>query len=77
MTFEEIKKSNKDFLIPADVAEILGCSAYSINQQAAKNIKDLGFNASKIGSRVKIPRIAFINFMEGKTETKLNKQQKK
>ena len=67
MTLEEIKRSNKDFLIPSDVAEILGCDKYSINVQVSEDIKNgvnsLGFPVIKIGTRIKIPRRSFLKFM--------------
>lgn len=69
MTLDEIRASDKEMLTPADIAAVLGCEPYAINVQAAQDIKDgvnsLGFAFCKIGNRVKIPRRAFINFMEG------------
>lgn len=68
MTFEEIKASEKEMLTPADVADVLGCDKYTINRQAAEDIEtgknNLRFNYSRIGTRIKIPRRAFIAFME-------------
>ena len=64
MTMDEIKQSKKDFLTPKDVATVLGVMPYSINLQAKKDINSLGFNVCMIGSVVKIPRKAFIDFME-------------
>ena len=63
MTVMEIKNSTKDFLKPEDVAEVLGCHPYSINLQAKDDITKLGFPASLIGTRVRIPRLAFLNWM--------------
>lgn len=73
MTYEEIKSSTKDFLVPADIARVLGCSAYNINLQVKEDkqngINSFPFPTILIRSRVKIPRIAFIRCMEGE-ETK-------
>lgn len=70
MTFAEIRESTAEMLTPSDIAEVLGCDKYSINLQVSEDIKNgvnsLGFPVIKIGNRVKIPRRAFINFMEGK-----------
>ena len=66
MTIEEIKNMHKDILTPGDIAPILGCDPNVIRHQAKEDIKQLGFPASKIGSRIKIPRQAFINWFEGK-----------
>lgn len=65
MTIEEIKNSTKDVLTPGDIAQVLGCDPNLIRHQAAKDIKQLGFPASKLGSRIKIPRLAFIAWFEG------------
>lgn len=65
MTFAEIQKSEKDFLTPEDVKEVLGCMPYSINQQAKEDPSKLGFPVCMIGTRVKIPRLAFIHWMRG------------
>lgn len=69
MTFEEIKKSDKEMLIPADICDILGCDKYNINVQV-KEDKQNGTNSFPfptilLGTRVKIPRRAFIKAMEG------------
>lgn len=66
MTIEEIKKSTKEILTPDDIAPILKCDPNVIRHQANKDIRQLGFPASKVGSRVKIPRQAFIRWFEGK-----------
>lgn len=69
MTLEEIRQSEKTMLTPADIAAILGCEPYAINIQVKEDIANgtnsLGFAVVKIGNRVKIPREAFIKFMEG------------
>ena len=65
MTIEDIKNMDKEILTPGDVAPVLGCDPNVIRYQASKDIKQLGFPAAKIGSRVKIPRQAFINWFEG------------
>jgi hypothetical protein len=69
MTLEEIKKSDKEMLIPADICDILGCDKYNINVQV-KEDKQNGTNSFPfptilLRSRVKIPRRAFIKAMEG------------
>lgn len=65
MKLSEIEKLDKDMLVPEDIADILGCHPYSINVQAKKDQSKLGFPVSVVGTRVKIPRLAFINFMKG------------
>jgi len=67
MTMQEIKNSTKDCLIPSDIAEVLGCDKYSINVQVKEDKKNgtnsFPFPTILIGTRVKIPRLAFIKAM--------------
>lgn len=69
MTMQEIRSSDKDYLIPSDIAEVLGCDKYSINLQVKQDkmqgINSFPFPTILIGSRVKIPRKAFIRAMDG------------
>ena len=64
MTLQEIKASDKAFLTPDDVGSLIGVNPFSINQQAKKDIKQLGFPASLIGTRVKIPREGFLYWLQ-------------
>mgnify|MGYP003294486060 CR=1 FL=1 len=63
MTLTELKESSEPMLNVTDIAEILGCDPQSIRCQAKSNPATLGFPITVIGSRVKIPRIPFLNFM--------------
>lgn len=54
-----------EYLIPEQIAPILGCAQYSINVQARDDPYSFGFPVIKIGTRVRIPRIAFLRFMRG------------
>lgn len=65
-TLDELKKIDSEFLVPTQIAGILGCDPYKINLQAHSDKSKLGFPVIIIGSRVKIPKIPFINFMTGK-----------
>ena len=65
MTIEEIKASQRAYLIPADIAPVLGCDPQTIRDMAAQRPEQLGFPVLRIGSRTKIPRIPFLKFMLG------------
>ena len=65
MTLTEIKASDKPMLTPADVAPVLGCAPYTINVWAKQRPEGLGFPVCVMGTRVRIPRMAFIKWMEG------------
>ena len=68
MTIEDIKNIPKEVLTPCDVAPLLGCDPNVIRYQAKQDIKQLGFPAAKIGSRIKIPKEAFIKWFIGETK---------
>lgn len=66
MTLEEIKCSDKLFLTAVDIAPVLGACPDTIRDQAHENPEYLGFPVSVMGKMVRIPRIPFIYFVEGK-----------
>lgn len=66
MTIDEIRASTKDMLTPSDVAPILKCNPYSLNIAARADIKALGFPASLIGTRLRIPRVGFLRWLDGR-----------
>lgn len=65
MTLNEIRNCQKDILTPADIAPVLGADAQDIRVQARTAPERLGFNVAVVGTRVKVPRLAFIRWMEG------------
>lgn len=60
-TLDEVRRSNKPFLIPDDIAPILGCHPQAIREEARD--RGLPFPFILIGNRTKIPRLPFIEFM--------------
>ena len=64
-TIEEVEALDTEFLTCMQVAQILGASQQKIHMQAIECPEKLGFPVIVIGSRVKIPRRAFIQFMKG------------
>ena len=64
MTITEMQASEKEFLTPEEVAGGIGCLAYSITSQAKDNPARLGFAVNVIGTRVRIPRRAFLHWMQ-------------
>lgn len=65
MTLDEIRSLDREYLIPREIAPILGCDPQDVRVAAKQCPERLGFNVSVVGSRVKIPRRAFINWMDG------------
>lgn len=65
MTLDEIRNSTKEVLTPAEVAEVLRCDPQDVRVAAKEKPGLLGFNVTVVGTRVKIPRLAFIAHMTG------------
>lgn len=65
MTLNEIKQSDKVMLTPDEVSDVLGCNGYAINLQCKEDPRKLGFPVCVLGTRVKIPRVAFVKWLEG------------
>ena len=68
MTLAEIKKLDKDIITPDIAADVLECDPQYIRVAAHQRPELLGFPVTLIGRRVKIPRLAFIRYMEGTLE---------
>lgn len=62
---EDILHCDRVLLTPAQVAPVLGCAPYAINIQAREDASKLGFPVIMIGTRVKIPRLSFLQFIGG------------
>lgn len=67
MTLEEIKDSPKIFLIPADIAPLIGSDPHTIRCTARQRPELLGFEFMFSGNRMKIPRIPFLRFLGEET----------
>lgn len=65
MTRTEIEQSSLEFLTPEQASEVLGCKPYAINVQAQADPSKLGFPVCVMGSRVRIPRRAFLRWLDG------------
>ena len=65
MTLAEIKQPGKAMLTPADIAPVLGCDPNSIRLAARTCPELLGFPVIVTGTRVKIPKRAFLRYMRG------------
>lgn len=72
MMLEQIKAMDKPFLTPSEAAAVLGCGANALRSAAKHQVetgnKYLGFPFVRIGTRTLIPRIPFIQFVEGSAE---------
>ena len=72
MNIDDIKKMESACITPAIAAKIIGCAPQYIRLVARKSPELLGFPVICIGSRVKIPRVPFIEYFYGnKTQAEL------
>jgi len=69
MTLDEIRQSERTVLVAADIADVLGSDPNTIRRQAHDDPAMLGFPVIVMGCRVKIPRAAFLRYMDGEGES--------
>lgn len=62
-TLQDIEAVDREFLLISEIAPILGANPQTIRCQAQQRPEMLGFPVIVIGSRVKIPKRPFIQFM--------------
>jgi len=65
MTLQDLKDMTKAVITPAEAAQVIGCDPQYIRVAAEKSPHLLKFPTFRIGRNTKIPRIAFIRYMEG------------
>lgn len=63
MTLQEIQSSDKPFLTPGDICEVLGSNPQTIRVTARQRPDLIGYEFTFIGNRMKIPKIPFLRFM--------------
>ena len=69
ITLEDIKTMTKTMITPGEAAQIIGCSPQLIRIAAREKPELLGFPVIAVGTRTKIPRLPFLQFVEGKAST--------
>lgn len=63
MTLAEIKASDKMWLTPDEIAPVIGAHAQSIRAAARQKPELLGFPVTVVGTRTRIPRKPFLQFL--------------
>lgn len=63
MTLEEIKRSDKPFLTPGDIAPVLRSDPQTIRVTARVAPERVGYPFTFSGNRMKIPRLGFLKFL--------------
>lgn len=64
MTIDPTHTPATPYLTAAEVAAILHCDPQLLRRQARQDAHSLGFPVLVIGRRVRIPRAAFIRYIE-------------
>lgn len=68
MTLDDLEKLDRECLIPKEIAPIIGVNPYTINlqvkQDKQRGVNSFPFPTILIGTRVKIPRRAFLEAMK-------------
>lgn len=67
VTLDEIEALPKNMLVPADIAPFLGCATYTINVATEGGNNPFPFPVIRMGRRVRIPKIPFVQAMRGQT----------
>ena len=65
LTIDEIRDSTRPYLVPEQVRGVLGCDPQALRIQARERPERLGFPVIVLGTRVRIPRLPFLKFLEG------------
>jgi len=76
-TLQEIENSGKEMLLPADIADYLGCDPQSIRLQARADAAALGFPVIVVGNRCLFPRAGFVRFCKAYNITGENNAQER
>jgi len=71
----ELLNDERDIVMAADIAPILGVTANSIRRQADIEPGALGFRVIRIGERTLIPRVPFIRFILGEEANNVSSEQ--
>lgn len=65
ITLDDIKRMDKELLTVQDVAKLLKVNGTTIRRAAREHPETLGFPVMLFGKQVRIPRRAFVRFLEG------------
>lgn len=63
---EDLKKMTEDTITPAIAGEVLGCTGHLLGRMCHEEPYKVGFPFQCVGNKTIIPRVGFINWMEGK-----------
>jgi len=65
LTLKELEQIDRDYFVPNQICGVLGCDPHYIRLQAQRRPEALGFNVIVMGSRIRIPKIPFLQYIRG------------
>ena len=68
LTLEDVRGMAEDMLTPAIVADVIGCSGFTLGRMAHEEPEKIPFPSFCVGRNTYFPRSGFINWMDGKTK---------
>ena len=66
MTIKEIRPCSRNMLSVIDISEVIGSGAKDIANTVRTTPGLIRYPFTFVGSRMKIPRVGFLNWLEGK-----------
>lgn len=75
LTILDLEAMTQETISPCVVSEIIGCNPQFLRIQARQAPQELGFPVIVMGTRVRIPRRAFLAFMRGGLQNKRNTEE--
>jgi hypothetical protein len=72
MMLKDLEELPREYLLPAEVADVLGMHPQEIRDHIhtsiAKHERPYEFPVITVGNRIKIPKLAFIKYMKGEMQ---------
>ena len=65
---QDLRDMEDDVITPAIAGDVLGCTGFLLGRMCHEEPEKVQFNFQCIGNKTIIPRIGFINWMEGRKE---------
>lgn len=65
-TLQDVMEMQEDTITPAIAGDVLGCTGHLLGRMCHEEPEKIQFNFQCIGVRTIIPRMAFVNWMQGR-----------
>ena len=68
LCLQDLREMTEDTITPAIAGDVLGCTGFLLGRMCHEEPEKIQFNFQCIGNKTIIPRLGFINWMEGRRE---------